>query len=151
MLQGDSASQVIIERMLIQSDSMGNSFSSSSFVGGSNQQLDTWASQACGYVSDDPRVYADDPRVGLYSSHVSFSFCDCRQMTNIVGYLKSACQYGGGGGSSSGSSYNNFNNQQEIMAQRKVSALMSVRDYLCNNNQVNLKGKTLAERKKMNR
>lgn len=60
-------------------------------------------------------------------------------MTNIVGYLKSACQYGGGG-SSSGMGNNNFNMQQDSIAQRKVSALMSIRDYLCNNNQVNLKG-----------
>lgn len=46
--------------------------------------------------------------------------------------MKSACQY-----SSSGST---FNNQQEMVAQRKVAALMSIRDYLCNNNQVALKG-----------
>lgn len=42
--------QVIVERILITADTMGNSFSSSSFTGGSNQQLDTWAAQACGCV-----------------------------------------------------------------------------------------------------
>lgn len=48
MMQNDA--QVIIERILITADTMGNSFSSSSFTGGSNQQLDTWAAQACGCV-----------------------------------------------------------------------------------------------------
>ena len=41
--------QVIIERILITADTMGNTFAKTDgFTAGSNQQLDTWASQTCG-------------------------------------------------------------------------------------------------------
>jgi len=41
--------QVIIERILITADTMGNSFAKTDgFNAGSSPQLDTWASQTCG-------------------------------------------------------------------------------------------------------
>ncbi|KAK4004733.1 hypothetical protein OUZ56_006458 [Daphnia magna] len=104
MMQNDA--QVIIERILITADTMGNSFSSSSFTGGSNQQLDTWAAQACG------------------------------QMQNIVGYLKSACQFSISASSISSTS---STSQTELVAQKKLGAMNAAKEYLCSNNQVNLK------------
>lgn len=56
-------------------------------------------------------------------------------MQNVVGYLKSACQYGPTSSGSGGAS------PTEMVAQKKLAALSAVKDYLCNNNQVNLKGK----------
>ena len=61
--------------------------------------MDTWANQACG------------------------------QMQNIVGYLKSACQY----------TTPNENPGQEVTALLKLRAMASVKDYLCQNDEVNLK------------
>ena len=76
MTQNDA--QVIVERILITADTMGNSFSSSSFTGGSNQQLDTWAAQACGCVT----IYnlSENNLFLFYCCYVmkpdfSFSFC----------------------------------------------------------------------------
>lgn len=54
------------------------------------------------------------------------------QMQNIIGYLKSACQY-----STSG---NVGNNPSELVAIKKLAAMSSVKDYLCQNSQVYLKG-----------
>ena len=53
------------------------------------------------------------------------------QMQNIIGYLKSACQY-----STSGT----VNNPTELVAIKKLAAMSSVKDYLCQNSQVYLKG-----------
>ena len=50
-------------------------------------------------------------------------------MQNAVGYLKAVCQY---------SASNNSPN--EIAAQLKLRAMSVSRDYLCNNDAVNLKG-----------
>ena len=52
-------------------------------------------------------------------------------MQNIIGYLKSACQY-----STSG----NVNNPTELVAIKKLAAMSSVKDYLCQISQVYLKG-----------
>ena len=66
-------------------------------------------------------------------------------MQNIIGYLKSACQF-----STSGSSLSSVGatSLTEMVAQKKLSALNAVKDYLCSNNQVNLKGTNFSKKTK---
>ena len=52
-------------------------------------------------------------------------------MQNIIGYLKQACQYSTGG---------NVQDPKELVAVKKLAAMSSVKDYVCQNNQVYLKG-----------
>lgn len=59
-------------------------------------------------------------------------------MQNIVGYLKSACQFSISASSISSTS---STSQTELVAQKKLGAMNAAKEYLCSNNQVNLKGR----------
>jgi hypothetical protein len=61
-------------------------------------------------------------------------------MQNIVGYLKSACQFSISGSSISSTS---STSTTELVAQKKLGAMNAAKEYLCSNNQVNLKGRNL--------
>jgi hypothetical protein len=74
----------------------------------------------------------------LFRRFVHFSYF--RQMQNIVGYLKSACQFSL---SASSISSTGSTSSTELAAQKKLGAMNAAKDYLCSNNQVNLKGRNL--------
>lgn len=90
--------QIIIEQLLVSTDSKINSFPSSASIDGSNPELEAWANQAC------------------------------LQMQNLIDYLYAVCR------TSSGTTY-----PKEMAALLKLRALAAAKNYLCNNNRVNLR------------
>lgn len=119
MLNG---SQTIIEQILLSADLMGNSFSGSSSI--NNEQLDAWTNQACGLICILNFIFIIIIIISNY--------CTRSLLQNLIGYLRVSCQY------ATQSSPNL--NQDDVTAQFKLRAMYAAKDYICSNNEINLKG-----------